>query len=132
MSLDNIDHIVVCMFENRSVDNMLGFLYTPDDLPVNNLPPQNPPTFNGLAFGGPWTNVDSKGNSIEANMPTTKWPKAMNPHVVPTPDPGEPFDDFTMQIFNGGAQPDMKGFIRNFGEQKGATQSNENQIMQSF
>ena len=37
-------HIVVLMAENRSFDNVLGWLYTPD-----NLPPGE--TFEGLAFG---------------------------------------------------------------------------------
>ncbi|MCB9136533.1 MAG: phosphoesterase [Anaerolineales bacterium] len=31
--LDKIDHIVVLMLENRSFDNMLGFLYTPEEAP---------------------------------------------------------------------------------------------------
>ena len=39
-----IEHIVVLMGENRSFDNLLGFLYTPDDLPTGQ-------TFDGLAFG---------------------------------------------------------------------------------
>jgi phospholipase C len=129
MSLSNIDHIVVCMFENRSLDNMLGFLYTPSDLPKQNIPPQNPPTFDGLAFGGPWTNPDSDGTDVPASMPTTQWPTAMNKHVVPSPDPGEPFDDVREQI---GDPPKMKGFIANYANQKDVTPENRRQIMQSY
>jgi phospholipase C len=132
MSLDNIDHIVVCMFENRSLDNMLGFLYDPANLPAHNLPPKSPPAFDGLAFGGPWTNNDSGGAPVAANQPATRWPTANNQHVVPTPDPGEPFDDVAEQIFDGGSTPVMKGFIHNYAKQKGTTPANERQIMQSY
>ncbi|HZW41363.1 MAG TPA: twin-arginine translocation signal domain-containing protein, partial [Agromyces sp.] len=38
------DHLVVVMGENRSFDNLLGYLYTADDLPEGE-------TFEGLAFG---------------------------------------------------------------------------------
>ena len=40
-TLDNIEHIVVLMMENRSFDNVLGWLYNSD-----NLPPGE--TFNGV------------------------------------------------------------------------------------
>ena len=132
MSLANIDHLVVCMFENRSLDNMLGFLYDPAHLPAHNLPPRNSATFDGLAFGGPWTNDDSSGAAVAASEPTTRWPPANNQHVVPTPDPGEPFDDVTEQIFDGGSVGTMKGFIHNFAKQSGAAPNNERQIMQSY
>src|SRR4051794_34402502 len=36
------DHTVVVMFENRSLDSLLGYLYTPGRIPRNQ-------TFNGLA-----------------------------------------------------------------------------------
>ena len=38
------DHVVVIMGENRSFDNLLGWLYTPENLPDGE-------TFDGLAFG---------------------------------------------------------------------------------
>src|SRR5687768_4910301 len=38
------DHVVVVMGENRSFDNLLGWLYTPETLPEGE-------TFGGLAFG---------------------------------------------------------------------------------
>ena len=39
MSLDKIKHIVVLMMENRSLDNMLGYLYAD----VNNTPQTSSP-----------------------------------------------------------------------------------------
>ena len=47
------DHVVVLMGENRSFDNLLGWLYTPEDLPEGE-------TFDGLAFGD-YANPDPSG-----------------------------------------------------------------------
>lgn len=44
-SFSKIEHIVVLMFENRSFDNLLGWLYDPaNDSPFNVVPPD----FDGL------------------------------------------------------------------------------------
>ena len=42
--MPGFDHVVVLMGENRSFDNLLGWLYTPETLPAGE-------TFDGLAFG---------------------------------------------------------------------------------
>jgi phospholipase C len=128
MTLTNVDHVVVLMLENRSFDNLLGYLYSPANLPKVNVPPQTPPTFDGLLFGGPYTNPDGNGDPVTASNPTGDWPPAQNPHVVPYPDPGEPFDQVTRQIANGA----MNGFVQNYLNQKGVTSSNADQIMQSY
>ena len=48
-ALDRIQHIVVVMLENRSFDNLLGFLYAGDNnRPPRNLPMQSSPTFAGF------------------------------------------------------------------------------------
>src|SRR4051794_17328509 len=40
---DNIDHVVVVMMENRSFDNLLGWLYADvQNQPPINIPPQAP------------------------------------------------------------------------------------------
>ncbi|HEX7138320.1 MAG TPA: alkaline phosphatase family protein [Vicinamibacterales bacterium] len=125
MALTNVEHIVVLMLENRSLDNLLGYLYSPTNLPQ--VTPGNPP-YDGLAFGGPYSNKDLSGNPVTANMPTSNWPPARNPHEVPYPDPGEPFDDVTEQVAKG----DMSGFVKNYQSQKGVTGTNAAQIMQSY
>jgi len=43
------------MMENRSFDNLLGWLYTPGDMPKRNILRKTPPTFMGLA-GGDYSN----------------------------------------------------------------------------
>ena len=48
-NLAKIQHIVVVMLENRSFDNMLGFLYADQgNVPPRNLPAQDPASFDGL------------------------------------------------------------------------------------
>lgn len=49
-SMNQIDHIVVLMLENRGFDHVLGWLYE-DDQPAVNVPPliPNQPAFDGLA-----------------------------------------------------------------------------------
>ena len=52
------DHVVVLMFENRSFDNILGWLYTPDTVPDGQQ-------FDGLAMGK-YSNTAPDGTVIEA------------------------------------------------------------------
>lgn len=51
------DHLVVLMMENHSLDNLLGYLYHPDNPPPFDRPPRGQ-TFNGVyrPDGGAWTN----------------------------------------------------------------------------
>jgi len=129
--MNNIDHVVHVMFENRSLDNLLGYLYAPGDLPAHNVPPANPTTFDGLAFGGPYFNVGSGGTRFDAEQPTTGF-DGHSPNVVPWPDPGEPFDDVHEQLFDGGASITMGGFVNNYAAQSGVNAGNTRQIMQSY
>jgi phospholipase C len=49
--LPNIDHFVVVMFENRSLDTMLGKLYSADTPPPRVLPAGGAPLYDGLCAG---------------------------------------------------------------------------------
>jgi phospholipase C len=117
-SLAKIEHIVVVMFENRSFDNLLGWLYDPaNDAPFNVVPKD----FDGLS-GKSLTNRDSSGNVV----PVGKTEDVRSPQ----PNPGEPFEDVFSQIYDvplatfnnlppvppGPAT--MGGFIRNYAAQK--------------
>jgi phospholipase C len=79
--LPNIEHVVVLMMENRSFDNLLGWLYTPDDLPAKNIPAQTPSTFAGLAFGGCANSAPSVngGRPVAASEGTTKLISPVSP-----------------------------------------------------
>lgn len=121
--------------ENRSFDNLLGWLYdNQSDPPPCNIPPQTPPTFDGLS-GNPKSN-SLNGQTILASHPPTAWPSANNPNVVPTPDPQEEFDHVTAQIFGtsapaAGAAANMSGFLQDYSTTDAGV-GNAGQIMQGF
>jgi phospholipase C len=118
-SLSKIEHIVVLMLENRSFDNLLGWLYDPEnDTPFNVVPPD----FEGL-YGKNLSNrvPDPDGRVI----PVGKTEDALSPQ----PNPGEPFEDVYSQIYDvpkvdfkdlpcEPPPPNMQGFIRNYADQK--------------
>lgn len=97
-----IEHVVVLMLENRSFDNMLGWLY-PDR-----------PDFDGLHGGesNPWHHNGEMEQIAVWNCGVAT-PEAA---TIPDPDPGELFDDIVMQIY--GLYPDgtprMDGFVDNY------------------
>ena len=128
--MGKIDHLVVVMLENRSFDNLLGWLYAPDNKPPRNLPEQNPPTFAGLSEHAYW-NPDSKGQKICA----TKGTSGKSPFTVPDPDPQELFDHMTYQLF-GTKHPkpkqpaDMSGFVRDYATKK--NNPNPHKIMECY
>ena len=116
--LSEIEHVVVLMLENRSFDNILGWLYDPaNDVPFNTVSSD----FDGLygknlsnrAFDG---RVVLAGKSYDARSPQ--------------PDPGEPFEDVYSQVYDEPLlnlkdvpaspphPPNMQGFIRNYADQK--------------
>jgi len=107
--LSQIKHIVQLMLENRSFDQMLGFLYTAQ----NNKSPAGQP-FDGLS-GEEW-NVDSAGRKVPVFKITAAAP---HPYFMPGADPGEGFYNTNIQLFStehpkADAIPTNKGYIVNF------------------
>lgn len=100
-----IKHFVVLMLENRSFDSMLGRL----DGAITGLDGLNPLAANVIG-----AQSFPAGGNISTQSPMT----------VPTPDPGESFDDMNQQIFgdkNGrknGLPATMSGFAANYVAQK--------------
>ncbi|MGX1792282.1 alkaline phosphatase family protein [Microbacterium sp. NPDC055312] len=82
------DHIVVLMGENRSFDNLLGYLYSAENLPDGE-------TFEGLAFGA-HSNTASDGTVVAAHVYTGNTDRIMS---LPDPDPGEEYPHVNTQIF---------------------------------
>lgn len=89
--LDSFDHVVVLMLENRSFDNLLGYLYTEDEIPPGKQ-------FEGL-------------NRFHDALPVPPWAKDHEQHPSiapyaaknyhqPFPDPGEVYQHVNTQIFN--------------------------------
>ncbi|MGG6898894.1 alkaline phosphatase family protein [Rhizobium sp. BR 315] len=101
-ALNQIQHIVVLMLENRSFDSMLGKLY-----------PKSP-DFDGLS--GSEANRNAAGVAYAVHNKAGSSDATMS---IPTPDPGESWTDINMQLFGtsepqSGAKPDMSGFVKNY------------------
>ena len=121
MPLSQIDHIVVVMLENRSFDNVLGWLYDARNAPPFQTPP-NGATFNGLSganASNPYNNQQVPAQYGSAN-------------TTPNPDPHEMYQ-FVYAQLNGGPPnlpfpppqlppcadaptPNMQGFIDNYAD----------------
>jgi phospholipase C len=105
--LKQIDHIVQLMLENRSFDQMLGFLYK------GGTSSRGDP-FDGL--------TGSESNPDQSGHPTPVYPiQASDPHpyLMPGADPGEGFFNTNYQLFvtdtpAAGAPASNQGFVRNF------------------
>lgn len=86
--MNDIQHVIVLMLENRSFDHMLGFLYEQGD-----------PALKGQAFDGltgQETNPDKNGNPVSVFKITADMPNA---YFMPGADPGEGFNATNSQLF---------------------------------
>ncbi|MBV8517694.1 MAG: hypothetical protein JO197_09865 [Acidobacteria bacterium] len=121
MPLSQIEHIVVVMLENRSFDNVLGWLYDARNAPPFQTPP-NDATFDGLS--GANASNPYNGRNVPAAYGSA--------NTTPNPDPNEEYQYVYAQL-NGGAgilpfpppplpsctdtpPPDMQGFINDYAE----------------
>lgn len=107
--LSSVQHIVQLMLENRSFDQMLGFLYTD----ANNISPAGHP-FDGLT--GNETNPDDTGREFAVFRIKQD---SKHPYFMPGADPGEGFHNTNYQLFSTddpspGSVPANKGFVLNF------------------
>ncbi|KQW03566.1 hypothetical protein ASC66_17700 [Leifsonia sp. Root4] len=88
-SMPGFDHLIVVMGENRSFDNLLGFLYDKETLPTGQR-------FDGLAFGD-HSNTAPDGTVISAHVYSGSTDEIMG---SPSPDPGEEYPHVNTQLFN--------------------------------
>ena len=114
--LDQIDHLVVLMLENRSFDNVFGYFKPASGAPVD-----------GLTGRESNTGADGTVWQVKSNLGAERgtW--------MPDPDPGELWTDINQQIFgNTDAQgmATMGGFAVNYASapQNGSAQN----IMRAF
>jgi phospholipase C len=95
--LDNLQHIVVLMMENRSFDHMLGGLKAQD------------PRINGLT--GNETNPDTTGALVPV-QPLAEYQSQLDP------DPDHHFPAVDLQLFNGDVSANrvanMQGFVKSY------------------
>jgi phospholipase C len=136
--LPQIKHVVVLALENRSFDNLFGWLYdgTPGNSPACFIPAEPEVPFNGLSpnshvNSNPAVNNDA---SVFASRGTTAWvlgSKTVAPTSVPSPDPGEEFVHVANQMDEG----KMDGFITDYISwvtKSGGTPDQAAQIMQCY
>jgi phospholipase C len=137
--LPQVKNIVFLMLENRSFDDLLGWLYK-DSVPgyfYPNNPPKQPPPYDGLVEGK-FFNPDSNGNNFDViPLPDAAWQSGS---PVPFYDPYEALRAYPVDIrapkhswygvmnqFFGNQQvipglpssnsgpPAMKGFLQDYG-----------------
>src|ERR1700685_4280406 len=81
--LDKIEHVVVLMLENRSFDNLLGWLYDPaNDAPFNVVPPD----FEGL-YGKNLSNPAPEGRLVSASPTPANLAKTPTARSTTSPGP---------------------------------------------
>jgi phospholipase C len=93
--LGRIDHFVVLMMENRSFDNMAGWLYAPHNRPPFDRPPRGQP-FEGLAGRRLANPVPPDVSGAEGGLAPVGWTTRLN---NPDPDPGEGFAHTHTQLY---------------------------------
>lgn len=122
--LSQIKHIIVVMLENRSFDNMCGWLYKPDTTsqPSQFLPDSSLHPFDGLKSSdfNPVSELYFTGQSTET-YPAFDQANATN---MPDPDPEETFENVNYQLFGPDAPsqnpqwPNL-GFVINYAKVTG-------------
>ncbi|NQY64457.1 MAG: phosphoesterase [Alteromonadaceae bacterium] len=106
--LENIEHFVVIMLENRSFDHIFGFLYE-NDSPSNNKP------FDGLT--GKEFNLDQDGGKVFVSKLETTDPYC---YFTPKADPGEGFIATSAQLYqhnmlvHADSAPTNGGFVTDY------------------
>jgi len=120
-----IEHVVVLMLENRSFDNVLGWLYDSQNAPPFDKVPYGQ-TFDGVS-GRDFKNPGPDGQQVPVGSTTDT--------TNPFPDPGEEYAQVYAQLYNADPPPDdnnvpsnppqpppMTGYVRNYARQTGVTQ----------
>jgi phospholipase C len=114
MSIENIEHLVVLMLENRSFDGMLGWLYEKGAPAVNIPPAAKGDEFRGL-HGVDLARFVNTANDGLSSQPV----RGASGFTVPSVGPGEEFDHINMQLFKTetpqpGAVATMTGVLQDF------------------
>jgi phospholipase C len=134
MGMENIRHLVVLMLENRSFDNMAGYVYADkENHPPINIPPPGegaPTAYDGLSKPAADSDFWNPGNANFFGDPLAEPQKILVTEQVrdfrmPNPDPGEEFVHMIWQLFGPKVTTpthtdphQMKGFALDYGSLK--------------
>ena len=97
-SFETFEHLVVVMYENRSFDSLLGYLYSPGTVPRNQ-------TFNGLAGTEHRNPVPAYINDGNAYVSARISPGTDADMQNPNPDPGEEYQHVNTAAVRRGRSP---------------------------
>ncbi len=100
-NIEKFDHVVVLMMENRSFDNLLGYLYTPQNPAPNNQP------FEGIDYHNLSNPIPPYADSSFMGSVPVHRDSVMN---NPNPDPGEEYPHINTSLF-GTVLPDSNRFL---------------------
>ena len=98
--LDAFENVVVLMLENRSFDNLLGYLYDPKYNDKKDVPAGTSVSFAGLQDTDIHMPVPSDAHNPEKNLWLAPRPVADGDYHQPYPDPGEVYQHVNTQLFN--------------------------------
>ena len=126
--MSHIEHMVVLMLENRSFDNLLGWLYGPGNPPARVIGARTgEPSFFGLTTGSYWnpSNASYFSGAPPEKVFATERTTGVSPYTVPDTDPEEDFDDMSFQLFGtthptDGEAASMLGFLVNYAKTNSA------------
>ncbi|WP_431262133.1 alkaline phosphatase family protein [Roseateles chitinivorans] len=107
-----IKHVVVVMLENRSYDNVLGWLYHPDNAPPYHAPPDGQRELAGPGFNPSRRlppGIQAKNQTTSTCIEGTDLLYA--PTAIPLIDPGEPFKDMAQQILGLDSLPHSNPYV---------------------
>lgn len=120
--LSQIDHIVVLMLENHSLDSLLGYLYV-DGSPSHFVPPTKKACFDGVASKHLSNLPDPSQPAGPDNEPVpvgaAPWQEPVD-MTYPSPDPGETFLHVNCQLYGSETPPNtdypapMNGFVADY------------------
>lgn len=109
-----ITNIIVVMLENRSYDNVLGWLYNPSNQPPYDKAPSGQAYLNSLTGNetNPSSQKDDKPIAVMNQTTTTdgKTGATYPGTAVPLYDPGELFKDMAQQINGGTSVPSQNPY----------------------
>ncbi len=136
-----IKHVVVLMLENRSFDNLVGWLYDDASPPAHFLPPGTPEKYNGLDGA-------DYANPIDFSEHARVFPAVKGvggDFRIPAPDPNEKFKHMNRQLFGrdvdlsdscwmppAKATPAMRGFLADYVTAKCSNERIAPQIMRTY
>lgn len=113
--MSNIKHVVYYMLENRSFDNVLGWLYDADNPPANIIAD---PEKKQIAFMG--LEENTYFNQFSGDDTKHYVQKGTESMAVPSPDPQESYQNVCFELYNkagnptAGAPATMDGFLQDY------------------